>query len=301
MNKRFLRIWAMFLPLAALISATEITWARPIIIGSISTEPAAEIKKFVPLANYLGSRLQPEGIDQGKVVVAKDISEMAALLRGGKVDLYIDSFFPSVAVSRLSGSKFLLRRWKKGFGEYHTVIFTKKDSSISRLADLKGKMIALEEPYSTTGYVVPKMILAQEGLKLAHKSDVSASVGYGEVGYVFSYGDDNTMVWVLRGKAGAGAMDNQKYLIEARRSLDSLKIIYETFSIPRQIVSHRANLPPKLTVRIKEILIKMDQSEDGKKSLKDFESTTKFDELPDQSVGPLLKLQKFIDAEPGAK
>ena len=301
MINKFLRFWAIFLPLAALIFEPESTWARPITIGSISTEPAAEIKKFVPLANYLGSRLQPEGIDQGKVVVAKGIAEMAAFLREGKVDLYIDSPFPALAVSRLSGSQFLLRRWKKGVGEYHSVIFTKKDSPISRLADLKGKTITFEEPFSTTGYLLPKMILAQEGLKLAPKGDASEPVGPGEVGYVFSNSDENTMVWVLRGKAGAGAMDNQKYLIEARRSLDSLKIIYETFSIPRQIVSHRANLPPKLTVRIKEILIKMDQSEDGKKSLKDFESTTKFDELPDQSVGPLLKLQKFIDAEPGAK
>jgi phosphonate transport system substrate-binding protein len=297
MINRFLRFWAIFLPLGTLILESESTWARPIHIGSISTEPAAEIKKFVPLANYLGSRLQPEGIDQGKVVVAKDISEMAALLREGKVDLYIDSFFPSVAVSRLSGSKFLLRRWKKGVGEYHTVIFTKKDSSISRLADLKGKMIALEEPYSTSGYVVPKMILAQEGLKLAHKANVLAPVGYGEVGYVFSYGDDNTMVWVLRGKVLAGAMDNHSYLKEGGKNLDSLKILHRTFSIPRQIVSHRADLPAELGARIKEILIKMDQSEEGKKTLQDFEKTTKFDELPDQSMPPLLKLQKFIDAE----
>jgi hypothetical protein len=45
----------------------------------------------------------------------------------------------------------------------------------------------------------------------------------------------------------------------------------------------------------------MDQSEGGKKALQDFERTTKFDELPDQSMAYLLKLQKSVDSELGLK
>jgi phosphonate transport system substrate-binding protein len=78
-----------------------------------------------------------------------------------------------------------------------------------------------------------------------------------------------------------------------------LKSIYETFSLPRQIVSYRADLPPKLVARIKEILLKMDQSEEGRKALQEFERTVKFDEIPDQAMAPLLKSMKFIEAELG--
>jgi len=155
-------VTALFLP--------RLTWAIPIQVGSVSIEPAEEIKKFLPLAAYLAKELQPEGFDQGKVVVAKNILEMAGFLREGKVDLYIDSPFPVSAASRLAGSKFLLRRWKKGVAEYHSVIFAKKDGGINRLEDLKGKIVAFEEPFSSSGYFLPKLLLVQKGLKLAPPS-----------------------------------------------------------------------------------------------------------------------------------
>lgn len=301
MRKPILRSWGLFFFAVAGLLLPELTWARPINIGSVSTEPAAEIKKFLPLALYVAKEMQSEGINQGKVVVAKDIPQMATFLREGKVDLYIDSPFPSLAVSRLSGSKLLLRRWKKGVGEYHSVIFARKDSGINQLEDLKGKIVAFEEQFSSSGYFLPKMVLVQKGLKLASKRDASEPVAPGEVGYVFSHDDESTMAWVLRGKVTAGALDNQTYLKEARENVSSLKIVDKTFPIPRQIVSYRIDLPPKLVTRIKEILTQMDQSEEGKKALKDFEGTTKFDQLTDQAMAPLLKAQKFIDAEFGLK
>ncbi len=287
------------LPLAVLFGRPA--WAAPINIGSVGTEPAAEIKKFLPFANYLGRELQSEGIDQGKVVVAKNISQMATLLREGKVDLYIDSPFPVLAASHLSGSKILLRRWKKGAAEYRSVIFARKDSGVNRLEDLKGKMLAFQDSFSSTAYFLPKALLLQRGFKLSAKTGPAEAVAPGEVGYVFSQADENTMMWVLRKKVMAGATDEQTYAQEARTSIDSLQVIERSYALPRHVVSHRPDLPPKLLARIKEILIGMDQSEEGKKVLKAFENTTKFDELPEQSMAPLLKASKLLYAELGIK
>lgn len=301
MTKTIPRSCRIFFFVVAVLFLPRLTWARPINIGSISIEPAEEIKKFLPLASYLGKELRSEGIDEGKVVVAKSIPEMTAFLREGKVDLYVDSPFPTLAVSRLSGSKLLLRRWKKGIAEYHSVIFAKKDGDINRLEDLSGKIVAFEEPFSSSGYFLPKLFLVQRGLKLAPKREASEPVAPSEVGYVFTNDNESTMVWVLRGKVVAGAMDHQSYEKEARADLGNLKIIGETFSLPRHIVSYRGGLPAKLVGRIKEILIKMDQSAEGRKTLQDFEKTVKFDELPDQSMAPLFKAGKFIDSEFGLK
>ena len=295
-----LRCGIIFLSLAVALLLPQHIWARPINVGSISVEAAAEIKKFLPLASYLAKELQSEGIDQGKVVVAKGVSQMAALLREGKVDIFIDSPFPTLAASQLSGSKLLLRRWKKGQGEYHSVIFTRKDSDVNRLEDLKGKMVAFQDPFSTTSYFLPKTMLLQKGLKLALKTDTSESVAPGEVGYVFSVADENIILWVLRKKVIAGAIDDLAYEKEAK-NLNSLKVIEKSNPVPRHIVSYRADLPPKLVARIKEILTSMDQSEGGKKALKDFESTTKFDVISDQSMAPLLKAVKHFNSELGVK
>ena len=289
--------WLIFLSVSALCVLATPALASPLNIGTISTEPASEIKKFHPFTTYLAKQLQGEGISEGRVIVGKKISEIAAFLKEGKVDLYIDSAFPTIAVSRLSGSKLMLRRWKKELAEYHSVIFTKNGGGVKELGDLKGKMISFEEPFSSSGYLLPKLVMAQNGLKLGQKNNPADPVRSEEVGYVFARDDENTMVWVLRGMVAAGATDNQSFVKEARGNLASLSIVHKTFSIPRQLVSYRADLTLGLVNRIKEILIQLHQADDGKKILLGFERTTKFDEIPEQSMEPLFKAGKFIDAE----
>jgi phosphonate transport system substrate-binding protein len=294
---RWFRLRAAIPLLIAVFISHHFATAEPVIIGSVHREAAAEIKKFLPFANYVARHLQPEGINEARIVVAKDVSQMATLLREGRVDVYIDSPFPSVAASLLSGSKFLLRRWKKGQAEYRSILFTKKDSNLHRVEDLKGNMLAFEEPFSSSGYLIPKMALAQQGLKLVSKPDPTKPVNRDEIGYVFSYDDENTIVWVLRGKVTAGATDDYMYQKETQRYPDSLKVIYTTSSFPRHLVSCRADLAPNLVTRIKEILMEMDQSPDGRSALKEFEETTKFDLLPAPSVAQLLKIRRFVEAE----
>jgi phosphonate transport system substrate-binding protein len=276
-----------------------VVWDGPITLGPIGLEPAAEVSKFLPLARYLAQELQSDGIDDGRVVVADSIRQMAAFVRDGKVDLYLDSPFPTLAVSRLAGSRLLLRRWKKGMSDYHTVIFTRQGSEINRLEDLQGKMIAFEEPFSTSGYFLPKLVLVQAGLTMAAKGEAADPVGPEEVGYVFSNTDESTIVWVLRGKVVAGAMDHQTFLEQAKGGLPHLKIVYETFAIPRQLVSYRADLPPSLVARIKGILLQMDQREEGTKVLHAFEGTTRFDAIPEPAMDLFEKVRPFLEAELG--
>ena len=282
--------------MASLISPSSGS-AEPLVIGSINREVAAEIKKFLPLADYVGEHLQSEGINEAKIVVAKDIFQMGTLLKERKVDVYIDSLFPSVAANLLSGSKFLLRRWKRGRAEYRSVIYKKKDTNLHRLEDLKGHSIAFEEPFSSSGYFIPKMALVQQGLQLTPKSDAAKPVDPQEIGYVFSLHDENTVEWVLRGIVSAGATDDYTYQRQTHRYPNSLEVIHTTSSFPRHLVSYRADLAPKLVTKIKEILIQMDQSQEGRSALKEFERTIMFDELPNSSTAQLLKVRKFVEAE----
>lgn len=279
---------ALFLP--------QIVCASALSVGSISGSPVSEIRKFSPLARYLARQLQSEGIDQEKVIVAESIPAMAAFIQAKQVDLYVDSLFPTLAVSRLTGSKLLLRRWKGGSSEYQAILFARRDSAIARLEDLKGKMIAFEDPYSSTGYFFPKLALLKRKLRVVAKSQSSDPVRADEVGYVFSRGDTNTVFWVLNGAVSAGAIDGDKYQRFAK-NLGNLKILHGTDFFPRHIVSYRADLPEKLVKKTKEILLNLPQSEEGVRILRDFENTTKFDEIPAQTLALAAKLNHYIDAE----
>ncbi len=270
-------------------------------IGSVGDEPAAEINIFLPLANYLTAKLKPDGVEQVKIVVTKTITEMAGLLKAGKADIYIDSPFPTIAASRVAGSRILLRRWKNGEADYYSIIFTRKDSDIEQLKNLVGKIVCFKDEDSSSGYLLPKILFIDKGLKLTYKSNLAESVAPTEIGYVFSRNERNTVEWVLRGRVPAGAIDYQRYLKEARDRVNDLKIVAQSFPVPRHIVSHRADLSPLLVARIKEILLRMDQSADGKKALVDFEKTSKFDEVPNESLAPLMKNRGLIEAELGLK
>ena len=78
--------------------------AAPLVVGSVSHKPADEIRTFQSLADYLARHLAEFGVDQSNVVVTSGMKEMAQRLRSGEVDIYIDSAFPSLVVSRLADS-----------------------------------------------------------------------------------------------------------------------------------------------------------------------------------------------------
>jgi len=255
-----------------------------------------EGKKFSLLANYLARQLQSEGIGLGNVVAAKSIEAMASLLRGSKADIYIDGFFPAMAVSRLSGSKLLLRRWKNGGSDYKSVFFTRKDSRITILEHLGGKVIAFDEPFSSFGYFVPKVELLKITFMVLPDRPGAGSVRGEEVRYIFSGGDTNTIYKVANGEVAAGAVADERYHALAK-NLAGLKILHETASFPRQLVSHRADLPITLVAKIKNILLDMTQSEEGRKILREFDNTAKFDEIPAPVHDLMMGLKKYVEAE----
>ena len=127
-----------------------------ITLGDIdSDEPIKKIKRFQPLADYLARELGDMGIQQGKVVIAQDMPEMAQFLKEGKVDFYFDSSFPTLTVQEMAGSQVIARRWKQGSASYWTTYIALRGSGIDSVDDFAGKVLAFEEPHSTSGYVLP--------------------------------------------------------------------------------------------------------------------------------------------------
>jgi phosphonate transport system substrate-binding protein len=102
------------------------------------------------------------GIKQTQVLFAKDNTQMISYLREGKVDWVTETLFSAVFYREKARAEILLRKWRKGASEYYTVFFTQKGSGIDSLEDLKGKMIAFEDPGVTTAFYVPASVLISE-------------------------------------------------------------------------------------------------------------------------------------------
>ena len=272
-------------------------------VGSVSMTLGREHEVVQPFADYLAARLARFNIGRARVVVVDSLHMMIDEINTNQVDLYIDSPFPVAFVaSRGADVKVLLRRWKRGSDEYRSVIFTRNDSGVESLDGLRGRMIAFGEPFSTTGFLLPKATLAAAGLELDHFQDPAATVAPGNVGYVFSNDSENTMFWVLKGKVTAGAVNEEYFGMLAGRRADELRVLYRTKTLPRNIVCARASLDPELMSAIVDVLLSMKDDDEGRSVLQAFEGTTDFDRFPqgdEQALADVVAMLPFVESDLG--
>ena len=241
-------------------------------------EPVPEpLREFV---TYVARKLSPTPAITGTVVVAPTASQMVKLLEEKRVDFYMESPHATYLINRLGSATLLLRRWKGGLGEYRSIIFTNKESGITRVEELRGKMIAFEDAGSTSGYFMPKLLLLNKRLVLTEKPGLDAKVAAKEVGYFFAGSDKNILNFVLAKKVAAGAFSNDDYAGVGEKERSAISILAESASLPRHLVSIRKNLPAPVAKRLKEVLLAMHEDAEGRAILQRTDNTTKFDLLP---------------------
>jgi phosphonate transport system substrate-binding protein len=279
---------------AALSVAATGAGAGPLVIGAISAKPTEEVAKFHPLAEHLARRSGEFGIDRGKVVVVRSMPELAELMKRGGADLMFDSPYPTLAVGQLSGSKVLLRSWKGGKASYRSLVLVRAESPVASAKDLRGKVIAFEDSYSTSGYFLPAAALQRYGLTLRELPDPRARVGADEVGYVFSDSYANSLAWLLHGRtdaAGVGEHDYERFL---KRETAQMRIVLETPNVPRNLVSVRGDLAPALVARLRQLLVELERTPEGKALLESVDRTTRFDALPAEAEQALESMRRLL-------
>ena len=271
-------------------------------IGSVSLNPTQEYEVVRPFADFVAANLHQVGIGRGRVVIVGSLSQMVEELREGKVDLFFDSPFPAAFVWQHADVEPILRRWKRGSDVYRSVVFTRADSGVESVDELVGKIIAFGEPFSTSGFLMPKAALASAGLRLVNYEDPAASIPGDRVGYVFSNDAENTMFWVLKQKVVAGAVNADYYEALAGDRSNELRVLQTTEAVPRNVVCVRNSLDPKVVRAIETLLLEMHLSDEGRASLDRFEETTKFDRFPggaEQDLAHIMTLLPHVQEDLG--
>jgi len=266
---------------------------RTITLALISMNQKEIEEHFQPFVRYVATKLSGVSSVDGRTVVVPTQSHLANLLLEKKADFYMESPYPTYQINSVySAAKLLLRRWKGGMSDYHTLIFTRKDGAIKRLDDLRGHMIAFEDPESTSGHFLPKLFLSRKGYKLVRKSQIEPNVPAAEVGYFFAETQDKIMDLVLTQRVAAGAFSNDDFAALDSGKKAEIIILGATASLPRHLVSVRKDLPPATVDRLKSTLLSMHQEPEGHSILEKLDGTTKFDTLPG---GELAISQRLLD------
>lgn len=264
-------------------------------IGTISDRPSKKLKWYKPFAKYIEKKLKEYGIEEKvNVRFAKDINHMKKLIENGKIQIFIDSVYPSLKVCLEGICEPALIRWKNKVRSYHSLIIVRKDSSIKNTNDLVGRKIAFDEPWSTSGYFVPVVYLLERGFKLIELKSISEEVPDGCIGYIFASEEENVIGWVFYKKVDAGALYDIKFRKIAKDKAHYFRIIWKSPPIPRHLVNFSISLDTRLKEAVIKILLNMHKDKEGRKVLKKFKKTLKFEILSERDRELLEKFKNAI-------
>lgn len=279
------------------------TRKQTLVIGKVTEDPQKLYRYLKPIADYAAAHMKDLGIREVKVLMAKNNRQMVSYFKQGKIDWLTETVASAVFFNEKVGAEFLLKKWKKGVAEYHTVFFTRKESDINTLSDLKGKTIAFEDPGSTSAYYVPASILIGEGLELVQLATIREKPPANMVGYIFSDREINTSTWVYRKLVDAGAFNNLDWDRDdhVRKVYQKeMKIIHESGPFPRAIELVRKDLNPRIKQRLKAVLLNAHNDPKAKAALKAYQETKRFEEIDSaclQSFDKIRKIAKTVHLE----
>lgn len=282
----------VLLPLSLVAPVAWAMEGQMLVFGRVHDDPVRSIRDRQEFVDYLAKKLAPLGISGGRILVVEKMQMLAQSLREGKVDLFHDSVVPTLVAQKLSGAVPILRQWKYGEADYEGVIVVQKNSGINTLDDLKGKVIAFEEPHSTSASILPRMLLDEKKIKTFHMKSPGTKKP-DAVNYI--YGTDGNSVNVLMtGRVDAATTVTREIERLKPEVRDALKVIAKTTSVPRQLIAVRKDLDPKIVKAMKDILTAMDSDPEGKGVLKRQQNTSKIDEIPSGSLDQLKHINRYV-------
>lgn len=184
------------------------------------------------------------GRDVQFFAVQSNAAEVEAM-RSGRLHIAGFSTGPTPFAVNLAGAiPFAIMGTEDGRFGYTLQVYTRKDSGIDSMEDLKGKRVAHTSPTSNSGNQAPRALFPKMGVVPGEDYEV-----------VYSGSHDQSMLGVVAGDYDAAPVASEVVERMAERGLydpDEVKIIYESKPFPTTSYTYAHDLDPALVEKIKE-------------------------------------------------
>ena len=271
---RWVRSIAVSLVLASPASADP----GVLVLGRISDDPQRHHDQLKPLLDYVVPRMADVGIREGRILMAPDASRMTSYLRHGRVDWVTETVATGLTLMDRARASVLLRTERDGVASYRSVFFSRDDSPVRSLADLRGRRLALQSPASTSAYLLPAIALLDAGVPMEILPTPADAPRPGSVGYAFANSEANIATWLFKGVVDAGAFSDMDMarLRERDPRAASLRVIGASRPAPRAIELVRADLDARVRARLRAVLLEASADPVAAPAMRRFFDTTAF-------------------------
>lgn len=250
---------------SSLLSAAHADTPAVLRVSAIPDEAPTELqRKFKPLGEYLSQAT-------GMKVVFTPVSDYAAVVESlatRKLDLaWLGGFTYVQAKIRTNGTAIPIVQ--RAEDAVFTSKFITADPAIKSLADLKGKTFAFGAPSSTSGSLMPRFFLQQDGLNPEKDFKTVA----------YSGAHDATVAFVAAGKAEAGVLNTSVWdkLVESKK-VDTSKV--RVFATTPTYFDYnwtvRGDLDPPIVKKLTAAFLALDPSKPEHKAIMDLQRASKF-------------------------
>lgn len=261
---------------------------KPKVVIRIGVVPTVSVIKTVeryqPLMSYISKKLNIKA----QIIPLKDYSSIINQMESKDLEAGVHGSFSAYMVMKKIGGIPVARVEKDGVSTYEGYIFTRKDSGIKRITDLKGKSFAYISKTSA-GYLYPMFVLKQ--------------MGYDPDTFFSRMGDANrhdlAVLTVLNGDTDGGAAKDWTYneLASENPRINKELVILSASSarFPEQAIVVRPDLDPAFVQKLKSTLLDMDENTEGKKVLEELR-VDRYIESPASDWEELEKMVKLSGA-----
>lgn len=250
--------------IALSVSAVLAQAADVLKVSAIPDEAPTELlRKFKPLGAYLEQEL---GMKVEFVPVA-DYAAVVEALAADRIDMAWLGGFTFVQARLKTGNAVPLVQREQD-AEF-TSKFITSDPAVKSLQDLKGKTFAFGSVSSTSGSLMPRYFMLQDGIK---PEDFFSRVAY-------SGAHDATAAWVQAGKADAGVLNAsvwQKLVDGGKVDTDKVKVFATTPTYYDYNWTVRGNLDADLQAKIKAAFLALDPAKPEQKAILDLQAASRF-------------------------
>lgn len=254
---RVLSLAAVLLPLAAV--------AAELRVSAIPDEAPTELqRKFAPLGAYLQ---RATGLEV-KFVPVTDYAATVEGLAAGKLDLVWYGGFTFVQARRRTGNAIPLVQREED-AHFHSKIIVAAGSKARTLADLKGASFAFGSVSSTSGHLMPRYWLLQNG--------IDPDKDFSKI--AFSGAHDVTAKWVEAGKVDAGALNESIWqeLVEKKKiDTSKVRVLWTTPDFYDYNWTVRGDLDPKVVEKLRAAFLALDPARPEDKAILDLQRTKRF-------------------------
>jgi phosphonate transport system substrate-binding protein len=229
--------------LAAALALAPCATARadePLRVVSIPwREPAQLAALYRPTLDLLGRKLGR----RTEFFVARNYDEVTRRMEAGAADLGIYGPASYVLAKRKLPQLRYLATCKVPDDHYYSLVIVRRDAPWKRLAELKGRIIGLTDPESTSGYLVPRRMFADAGVDLDRDDTVFLLKRHYRVYDALAQGT------IEAGAAHSGAWNDAE-----KKYGPVFRVLARSEPLPREAVVAAPHVHAPLARRVQEIL-----------------------------------------------